>query len=702
MKILRLNILNLNSLRGEQLIDFTAPPLADHNLYAIVGPTGAGKTTILDAITLALYGQTERNKSELDRKDGSASVLTYGEGECRAELEYVTAAGRFRSAWTRQRAHKKPNGNLTASRHSLSQWNPKTEEWDILATKKREVAERTREVVGLDYERFVRSVMLTQGDFARFLKSDAGNKAEILEKITGTEIYRDLSIAAFTRAKLTRETLQKAIEVLEATPPLSSEERTALEARLTERKTLADQGKKELSQLIVQLGHYATRDGLVAKTAAAKQAADRLEVAWQAAATDRARLAASDALQPLRTDLDAEARLDKELVTGDSALAALATEINQVRAAADRAATMVQTAKGKLADFAAKLPAREKKFATVATWEQEIVQLTRDLTRDEKTLAARKLEYQKIQERQQVLRQELTALHQALAGKTPEEIGQQLASVDAALPRLQQERTTLEARILNRKTADRLATETAAAARAEKELVLATTTVATAAKALAAATAELTDRREVFNKLRLSASLLEHQQNLHPGEACPVCGSTEHPALVNFSPVTDSALERTKTDVNRALTAEEAARRTQQAALSEEAKTRRLYDGHRALVEELQNQLKATEKSTLSELEQAQAELNQRLTTATQEQERLRALQNQLPLLTARQTELTTLQQRAEELTTDIQQLVTNTTSHQQLIATKSAAIHAEVGERTAEECRELTRRHKEKLTAEL
>ncbi|MEL7159556.1 MAG: AAA family ATPase, partial [Bacteroidota bacterium] len=701
-KILRLNIRNLNSLRGEQLIDFTAPPLADHNLYAIVGPTGAGKTTILDAITLALYGQTERNKSELDRKDGSASVLTYGEGECLAELEYLTAAGRFRSAWSRQRAHKKPDGNLTASRHSISQFNPETQEWDILATKKREVATRTQEVVGLDYERFVRSVMLTQGDFARFLKSDAGNKAEILEKITGTEIYRDLSIAAFTRAKLAREAHQRATAALAATPPLGPEARTDLEARLAERQTVAAEGKKALAELTAQLGHYATHVGLQTKVATAQAESDRLATAWQAAATDRDRLSASEALQPLRSELDAVARLRKELSTGETALATLTGEISQLQAAVDTTVTNTKTAREKLREFHEKLPGREKKFATVAAWEQEIAQLSGDLTRDERTLVTRKAELIKYRERQQKLTGELTTIRTALAGLKPEEIREQLVDVDATLPNLQQELIALDTRRQNRKTADRLATEKAAAAGVHKELTTATTTLTTAEKQLKAATTELADRREVLNQLRLSASLSEHKQNLEPGEACPVCGATDHPALANFTPVTDSALERTKTDVNRALAAEENALRLHKAAGNEVAKLQRRYDGHQALVDELTAQIGEEEKTSLAELDQQRAALVNRLTAATATKEKLRGLQGKLPQLTALTTELATVGARTDELHAESQKLSVVVTANQQAIAAKKASIQAEVGKHTAEECREMTRKHKEKLTAEL
>ena len=193
MKILRIGILNLNSLRGQHTIDFTAAPLADHPLYAIVGPTGAGKTTILDAITLALYGQTERTKSLTDSKKEVATVMTHGTAQCHAEVEYETTAGRFRSVWRRRRAHKKAHKDLQDSKREISRWNAVTGVFDILATKKREVDQLTEQYTGLSYDRFVRSVMLTQGDFDRFLKSDSGEKAAILEQITGTEVYQRLS-----------------------------------------------------------------------------------------------------------------------------------------------------------------------------------------------------------------------------------------------------------------------------------------------------------------------------------------------------------------------------------------------------------------------------------------------------------------------------------------------------------------------------
>ncbi|MEM6769529.1 MAG: AAA family ATPase, partial [Bacteroidota bacterium] len=356
MKIIRIGILNLNSLIGEQTIDFTASPLADHQLYAITGPTGAGKTTILDAITLALYGQTERNKSEKDRKDGSGSVMTYGTGECRAELEYATASGRYKNVWHRQRAHKKPDRDLTASRREISKWNPETEDWDILATKKREVDAKTEEVVGLDYERFVRSVMLTQGDFARFLKSDPGDKAAILEKITGTEVYKDLSIAAYTRAKLAREAWQRATEALSVAPPLEAEQRTSLEQQLADKTKEVTPLKTQLQQTNKELALHDNLQALRRKLQVAETEQSTLAEAWQAFTPDRDRLALSTALQPLAPDLSETLRLTQASEKLVAEAAQNEARLTEQEAAVTAAKAGVTQAQDKLNLFYEKLP----------------------------------------------------------------------------------------------------------------------------------------------------------------------------------------------------------------------------------------------------------------------------------------------------------------------------------------------------------
>ena len=186
MKILNLRFKNLNSLVGEWSIDFTTPEYVSSGIFAITGPTGAGKSTILDAICLALYGRTPRLKSI--SKSGN-EIMSRQTGECFSEVTFATRAGEFRCHWSQHRARKKANANLIDSKHELSN----AINGNILETKKRDVATAVEEKTGMDFDRFTRSMLLAQGGFAAFLQALPDDRAPILEQITGTEIDSEIS-----------------------------------------------------------------------------------------------------------------------------------------------------------------------------------------------------------------------------------------------------------------------------------------------------------------------------------------------------------------------------------------------------------------------------------------------------------------------------------------------------------------------------
>lgn len=200
MKILKVRIQNLNSLRLTTTIDFTTSPLGMAGLFAITGDTGAGKTTILDAITLALYGRVHRNKE-------ANEVMSYGATESLAEVEFESNGEVYRSKWTIWRARRQLNGAIQQAQREFSKLNPVTKNFDILAQKIQETQEAVETATGLDFDRFTRSVLLSQGDFAAFLRAGERERSELLERITGTEIYSHLSKAAFERWKLETEKL---------------------------------------------------------------------------------------------------------------------------------------------------------------------------------------------------------------------------------------------------------------------------------------------------------------------------------------------------------------------------------------------------------------------------------------------------------------------------------------------------------------
>lgn len=228
MRILHVRFKNLNSLAGEWAIDFTAPAYYADGIFAITGPTGAGKTTILDAVCLALYGRTPR----LNKVTKSVNeIMSRQTGECFAEVTFETSKGRFRSFWGQHRARRKPDGELQPPKHEIAD----ADTGRVIESKLREVTAHVETVTGMDYDRFTRSMLLAQGGFAVFLQAPPDERAPILEQITGTEIYSRISMQIHLRRTAEQKELESLQAALDGMTFLSPEEEQVLKDRLQER-----------------------------------------------------------------------------------------------------------------------------------------------------------------------------------------------------------------------------------------------------------------------------------------------------------------------------------------------------------------------------------------------------------------------------------------------------------------------------------
>jgi exonuclease SbcC len=241
MKIIKLRFKNLNSLAGEWSIDFSAPEYISDGIFAISGPTGAGKSTILDAICLALYGRTPRLKNISKTTN---EIMSRQTGVCFAEIVFETDEGRFRAYWSQRRSREKAGKPLQDPEHELS----KADTGEILASQIKTVRTAIEERTGMDYDRFVRSMMLAQGDFAAFLQATANERAPILEQITGTEIYSVISKHVFERQRAEKSKLDLLLVENKGIVLLSPEEENQikqnLEAKNAGKATLSSERDK--------------------------------------------------------------------------------------------------------------------------------------------------------------------------------------------------------------------------------------------------------------------------------------------------------------------------------------------------------------------------------------------------------------------------------------------------------------------------
>lgn len=201
MKLQKLIIKNIASIE-EAEIDFEKNPLASTEIFLITGKTGAGKTTILDAICLSLFDEVPRLKnSNVGGKDFADEKVAVNDVE--QLLRRGTSCGsviltfegnngmNYESTWsiTRNKPDKK-----TKTSSGLSLKNLDTNE---VLSQKSSVKNKIKDIIGLDFSQFCRTTMLAQGEFTQFLNSKDNEKAEILEKITGVDIYSKIGVKIF-------------------------------------------------------------------------------------------------------------------------------------------------------------------------------------------------------------------------------------------------------------------------------------------------------------------------------------------------------------------------------------------------------------------------------------------------------------------------------------------------------------------------
>ncbi|MDF5938610.1 AAA family ATPase [Pseudomonas aeruginosa] len=241
MKILAIRLKNLASLAGEQEIDFTREPLSSAGLFAITGPTGAGKSTVLDALCLALFGSTPRlestsasskvpdGRNELSSND-ERNLLRRGCASGYAEVDFVGIDGhRYRARWETRRSRDKADGALQKSQQSLQ--DLETQQM-LAANKKSEFREQLEQKLGLNFAQFTRAVLLAQSEFSAFLKASDNDRGALLEKLTDTGLYSQLSKAAYQRASQADEQRKQLEQRLEGSLPLAEQARAGLEAAL--------------------------------------------------------------------------------------------------------------------------------------------------------------------------------------------------------------------------------------------------------------------------------------------------------------------------------------------------------------------------------------------------------------------------------------------------------------------------------------
>lgn len=585
MKILRLRLKNLNSLKGEWRIDFTQPPFRDNGLFAITGPTGAGKSTVLDAICLALYHQTPRLARLANSDNG---IMTRHMGECLAEVEFEVKGKAYRAFWSQRRARGKADGALQPATVELAELDADGR-GTLLASQIGDKLKRIVALTGLDFVRFTQSMLLAQGGFAAFLNAGANERAELLEELTGSAIYGAISRHVFEQARAARQRLERLEAQAAGVALLTADERAAMaadiEALAAQLATCQAQAANLQAWRQWRLEIDRARADLERAAARQREAA----AALAAGADEQARLAADAPAQALQLPYQAWQQAEAAWERSRASLAALAERHAELQArqrqclhrglalarqwAAEAEAARMQarredaelaawlTAHARWAEFGEQLGAWRATCAECAALARECDGLSQALQALEAEQAARqgqlRAQAERVAAAQQAWASANAELEKHAAAQRERLAGQCLAALrdarqqaeasvgrHAELAELARQRRELAARQAAGEAERRRLAETLA----EQEQ-----TLAQLRQAYACLSDQVADKRRLLEQEKIIQSLAAHRQALQPGQPCPLCGAVEHPSIAAYAALDPSASEAALRDKEAAL-----------------------------------------------------------------------------------------------------------------------------------------------------
>ena len=524
MKILAIRGRNLASLEGDFEIDFTVEPLLSAGIFAISGPTGAGKSILLDTMCLALFARTPRtdqakennvklqdvSNEQLSQSD-PRFLLRRGTSSGFAEVDFMALNGhRYRTRWSVARARDKENGRLQNPRLALYNLDKEEEEQGTRS----DLQARIIDLIGLTFEQFTRSVLLAQNDFSTFLKAEQGEKASLLEKLTGTELYSAISRQIFernARAKEAFDLIQTRIQGIEL---LTDEEENDLRTRLAgTEKELQRVEKAKAEQQALQEAVRSIEQQITIRQRQQKEAADKLVHATELLTVARheyekgveEQQQSEARFKSLQQEILQARKLDIQLDTAIRDLSHSEQQLKNVMLRKEEAEKKYQAAvlrRRQGAEEIARLTAWRERYKKKERIAEQLSALLLHLDAASATRSGMEAAVRSIE----TLRQEMAALNKQLSDlqQTSANKQQALKRAEADYRNLEEELKAVDAPALD-KQIEKL--------RQEREQLL-------------------------IEQARLEASgnIKDLRGRLQDGQPCPVCGSTHHP-FANQVPV---------------------------------------------------------------------------------------------------------------------------------------------------------------------
>ena len=574
MKILKIVIKNLASITDAE-IDFAAEPLQSSPLFIICGETGAGKTTITDAVCLSLYGQTPRfadtssDKLDIlgtDGKDGitvadKRNFMRKGTAEAFAETIFEGDDGNlYMAKWEVHKANNKTDGKLQGCKNTLfkmlhGEYIPVTE-------KVKEFAEKITELTGYDYPRFVRCVLLAQNQFSKFLSAKTDEKADILQMLTDTSIYEIISQRIFERQKAEREKLEKLKERAGDIALLTDEQINERNLKIAECSRLEAEFQKQLTDIehfikwFEQQTDYQNKvkesENLYNLAVENHRKAEPLRIETEAIKT---------AFEKFKTPFENLARCQdsyKEECAdycsqfNDSALqskpynqfADYLADIKSTLANYENKILLSKNNENKyqnIQHITAQLDSVIKINNDISATQAQIKGLQDNLTKETSILAATKAQCEKIDK-------EINELNAISAAEKAKLEGYDLAELQAKQKTANEEIRILDGAVEVFKNINNLNNDIAALQQRYEEKKLRSSQLAAAIEQntdkLKLATQAFDTAKESLNNLLKisSADLKKARQSLREGEECPLCGSKKHPFCTGGEQIIDNML----------------------------------------------------------------------------------------------------------------------------------------------------------------